>query len=75
MPLPSGSRCARLPSLHRRSGGRRTRAIHGPLRLSRHPCRSLPYATIPFGLLKGAFGIAWWSVQVHAELPFGVDSA
>ncbi|HBB77114.1 hypothetical protein EGJ08_20080 [Stutzerimonas stutzeri] len=55
---PSGSRCARLPSFHRCSGGRRTRAIHGPLRLSRHPCRSLPSATIPLGLLKGANGIA-----------------
>ncbi|MCW8155655.1 hypothetical protein D7243_05590 [Stutzerimonas stutzeri] len=51
-------RCARLPSFHRRSGGRRTRAIHGPLRLSRHPCRSLPYATIALGLLKGANGVA-----------------
>ncbi|TVT64598.1 MAG: hypothetical protein FHK79_19675 [Pseudomonas sp.] len=38
--------------------GWRTRAIHGPLRLSRHPCRSLPCATIPLGLLKGANGIA-----------------
>ncbi|HAO73806.1 MAG TPA: hypothetical protein DCW62_02100 [Pseudomonas sp.] len=55
---PSGSRCARLPSFHRCSGGRRTRAIHGPLRLSRHPCRSLPYATIALGLLKGAIGVA-----------------
>ncbi|RMH99164.1 hypothetical protein EA798_00380 [Pseudomonas songnenensis] len=56
-------RCARLPSFHRRSGGRRTRAIHGPLSrgrlvLSRHPCRSLPYATIALGLLKGANGVA-----------------
>ncbi|RRV35761.1 hypothetical protein EGI94_01215 [Stutzerimonas stutzeri] len=47
-----------VPSFHRCSGGRRTRAIHGPLRLSRHPCRSLPSATIPLGLLKGANGIA-----------------
>ena len=31
----SGSRCARLPSLRCRSGGRHTRAIHGPLCLSR----------------------------------------
>ena len=53
----SGSRCARLPSFHRCSEGRRARAIHGPSRLSRHPCRSPLYAAIPFGLLKGA--IRW----------------
>ncbi|QFU14013.1 hypothetical protein FIU84_18800 [Stutzerimonas frequens] len=40
-------------SLRRRSGGRRTRAIHGPLRLSRHPCRSPLSTTTPFTLLKG----------------------
>ena len=58
---PSGSRCARLPSFHRCSERRRARAIPGPssggrLVLSRHPCRSLPSARIPFGLLKGAIG-------------------
>ena len=37
----------------RRSGGRLTRAVHGPLSLSPHPCRSSPYATPKFGLLKG----------------------
>ncbi|MDH4563684.1 hypothetical protein E8F06_22005 [Pseudomonas sp. BN411] len=30
-----------------------SRGIHGPTRLSRHPCRSSPFATIPLGLLKG----------------------
>src|SRR5690606_8521888 len=59
----SGSRCARLPSLHPRSGGRRTRAIHGPLRLARHPCRSLPSTRTPFGLLKGA---VWWRLRGRA---------
>ncbi len=54
----SGSRFARLPSFHPRSGGRRTRAIHGPLRLSRHPCRSLPSTRIPFGLLKGRSAVS-----------------
>ena len=29
------------------------RAIPGPSQLSRHPCRSTPYAAIPLGLLKG----------------------
>jgi len=57
LPLASGSRCARLPSFHHCSRGRRTRAIPGPLRLSPHPCGSLPSTTIPLGLLNGAFGV------------------
>src|SRR3990167_8993377 len=56
LPLASGSRCARLPSLHHCSRGRRTRAVPGPLRLSPHPCGSLPSTTIPFGLLNGGDG-------------------
>ncbi len=48
----------RVRSLHRRSRGARRRAILGPSRLSRHPCRSTPSATIPLALLKGAFGAA-----------------
>jgi len=43
----------RVRSLRRRSEGRRTRAIHGPLRLSRHPCRSPLSTTAPLTLLKG----------------------
>jgi len=43
----------RVRSLHRSSRGRLTRAIHGPLSLSPHPCGSPPYATIPLSLLKG----------------------
>ncbi|CAD2265757.1 hypothetical protein PSEUDT2_00886 [Stutzerimonas stutzeri] len=43
----------RVRSLHRRSRGRLTRTIHGPLSLSPHPCGSSPYATIPLTLLKG----------------------
>jgi hypothetical protein len=48
----------RVRSLHRRSRGRLTRAIHGPLSgdasvLSPHPCGSSPYATIPLTLLTG----------------------
>lgn len=38
---------ARPDAAHRR------RAIPGPSRLSRHPCRSTPYTTIPLGLLTG----------------------
>ncbi|POH83722.1 hypothetical protein CXK91_03925 [Stutzerimonas stutzeri] len=43
----------RVRSLHRRSRGRLTRAIHGPLSLSPHPCGSPPCTTIPLSLLKG----------------------
>jgi hypothetical protein len=53
LPLASGSRCARLPSFHHCSRGTPRRAIPGPSRLSRHPCRSTPSATIPLGLLMG----------------------
>jgi hypothetical protein len=59
LPPPYGSRCARLPSLHHCSRGPPRRAIPGPSRLSRHPCRSTPYTTIPFGLLKGAGSCLW----------------
>ncbi|TRO43952.1 hypothetical protein EQ831_06060 [Pseudomonas sp. ALS1279] len=52
-PPTSGFRCAKLPSLRCRSGGRLTRAVPGPLSLSPHPCGSLPYAAPPLGLLKG----------------------
>ena len=44
---------ARLPSLRCHSGGRRTRGVHAPLRLSPHPCGSSPCATPPLGLLTG----------------------
>ena len=48
----------RVRSLRRRSEGRRTRALHGPLSggrlvLSRHPCRSPLSTTTPLTLLKG----------------------
>ena len=36
-----------VSSLHHCSRGPPRRAIHGPSRLSRHPCRSTPCATIP----------------------------
>ncbi len=42
-----------VSSFHHCSRGRRTRAVHGPLRLSPHPCGSLPSTTIPLGLLMG----------------------
>src|SRR5690606_8640970 len=50
----SGPACGGVPSLRCRSGGRLTRAIHGPLSLSPHPCGSSPCATPPLGLLTGA---------------------
>ncbi|PYC24576.1 hypothetical protein DMO17_10935 [Aquipseudomonas alcaligenes] len=58
LPPTSGPACGGVPSLHHRSRGTPRRAILGPSRLSRHPCRSTPSAMIPFGLLKGAFGVA-----------------
>jgi hypothetical protein len=43
----------RVRSLHRHSRGTPRRAIPGPSRLSRHPCRSTPSTAIPLTLLKG----------------------
>src|SRR5690606_17105222 len=58
----------RVRSLHRCSRGRLTRAVLGPLSLSPHPCGSLPYATVPLTLLKGAVGVACGFVQKsHAK--------
>jgi len=62
---PSIRPCAslRVRSLHRHSRGTPRRAIPGPSRLSRHPCRSTPSTAIPLTLLKGAVGVACRSVQ------------
>ena len=49
------ARLRRVPSLHHCSRGPPRRAIPGPSRLSRHPCRSTPSTTIPLGLLMGPF--------------------
>ncbi len=57
----------RVRSLHRRSEGRRTRAIPGPLRLSPHPCGSPLCATIVLTLLKGAFDAVCGFVQQKAK--------
>jgi len=43
----------RVRSLHRRSVGRRTRAVHGPLRLAPHPCGAPHYTPTPLALLTG----------------------
>ena len=58
------ARLRRVPSLHHCSRGRRTRAVPGPLRLSPHPCGSLPSTTIPLGLLMGPFAssVRWWAM-------------
>ncbi len=53
LPLAYGLRCAQVPSLRSRSVGTPPRAIHGPSRLSRHPCRSTHYAEPPLGLPMG----------------------
>jgi hypothetical protein len=64
----SGPACGGVPSLHHCSRGPPRRAIPGPSRLSRHPCRSTPCVTIPLGLLKGAIGVAWRCVQLVDKL-------
>ena len=48
-----GLRCAQVPSLRLCSVGPPPRAIHGPSRLSRHPCRSTHSAEPPLGLPGG----------------------
>ena len=53
LPPTSGPACGGVPSLHHYSRGTPRRAIPGPSRLSRHPCRSTPYTTIPLSLLTG----------------------
>ncbi len=57
----------RVRSLHRHSRGTPRRAILGPSRLSRHPCRSTPSTSILLTLLKGAIGGACWFVQKEAK--------
>ena len=48
-----GLRCAQVPSLRLCSVGTPPRAIHGPSRLSRHPCRSTHSSEPPLGLPGG----------------------
>ena len=48
-----GLRCAQVPSLRFRSVGTPRRAIHGPSRLSRHPCRSTHSTEPALGLPGG----------------------
>src|SRR5690606_31064859 len=66
----------RVRSFHHCSRGRLTRAIPGPLSLSRHPCRSTPYAAIPLTLLKGAVRVVCQRVEKKSQpsehpQPFG----
>ena len=53
LPLASGLRCAQVPSRRFSSVGTPPRAIHGPSRLSRHPCREAHCAEPPLGLPMG----------------------
>ena len=53
LPLASGLRCAQVPSFRSRSVGTPPRAILGPSRLSRHPCREAHCAEPPLGLPMG----------------------
>jgi hypothetical protein len=57
LPRTSGFSLRRkIPSLKRSFRGTPRRAIPGPSRLSRHPCRSTPETPLQRGLLNGAFG-------------------
>jgi hypothetical protein len=47
----------KIPSLKRSFRGTPRRAIPGPSRLSRHPCRSTPETPLQRGLLNGAVGV------------------
>ncbi len=47
----------KMPSLKRSFRGTPRRAIPGPSRLSRHPCRSTPETPLQRGLLNGALGV------------------
>jgi len=68
----SGPACGGVPSFRRCSRGTSRRAIPGPSRLSRHPCRSTPYATIPLSLLTGPGpGPNLWCKLGIAEVAFG----
>ena len=53
LPLAYGLRCAQVPSFRSRSVGTPPRAILGPSRLSRHPCREAHCAEPPLGLPMG----------------------
>ena len=53
LPTRTALASLRCPSLRSRSVGTLRRAILGPTRLSRHPCRSTHCAEPPFGLPKG----------------------
>jgi hypothetical protein len=65
------ARLRRVPSLHHCSRGRRTRAVPGPLRLSPHPCGSLPSTTIPLGLLMGRLASSVRLVFLEAQQTVG----
>ena len=73
----------RVRSLHRRSRGRLSRAIHGPLSggasvLSPHPCGSSPYATIPLTLLKGNWVLpvrSWMEKRMPVQRNVGWKTA
>ena len=69
------ARLRRVPSLHHCSRGRRTRAVPGPLRLSPHPCGSLPSTTIPLGLLMGRLASPVRLVFLEAEQTVGAALA
>ena len=65
------ARLRRVPSFHHCFRGTPRRAIPGPSRFSRHPCRSTPSAMIPLGLLMGRLASSVRSVFLEAQQTVG----
>ena len=68
-----GLRCAQVPSLRSCSVGPPPRAIHGPSRLSRHPCRSTHCAEPPLGLPGGQADQKHCTTRRPTGRPFGAS--
>jgi len=70
--LPCPALLRRVPSPRHYSGDTPPSAIHGRGRLSRHPCRAVPYATPTLGLPKSHF-VAYPKAR-HDTKPVGANS-
>ena len=68
-----GLRCAQVPSLRSCSVGPPPRAIHGPSRLSRHPCRSTHSTELPLGLPGGQADQKHCTTRRPTGRPFGAS--
>ena len=68
-----GLRFAQVPSLQSCSVGTPPRAIHGPSRLSRHPCRSTHSTELPLGLPGGQADQKHCATRRPTGRPFGAS--